>query len=696
MLNDAGADWASLAYRDEAFGGANILGTFGILPVNILIAKMGFPALWNLNLTFLLIHISFVYLAVKAARVWAQEPPFEFDRHNMLLTSALVLLLGFSPMLAIRINVGHLNLILGMGFVQAVLTFWLCHRSSELSLTTFIVSIFLILHSLCSPSFQMLVYGLVFITPFFLCYFLSRPEQDNRLSGIYSLAFCLWVVLITCLIAAPVFLEMILYVLGPDAARTLGQQPVVYSYIQSDFRDWWSALFWYESFDAHREPHELHEIQYALGPFLISLVYTLYKRMWLPGLGFIISLVLCISFSNNLFPLSDVLRTLVPPLNDFRVAARSIIPLMLVWSCFVSAVFIRDCRNVEEIGIKEAMAAIVVTFLIFFLTPLYQEILIWTVLAGTLIALIRMSKFSIVGITVICIASLMSFDQKVKFDSRVSTNLVANLRLGEIARELNPDLANPLTRVTSDTADSGLLLPSVARIQTISGYGFPNRYFSHWVQSLSGLEYQSGTTFFNVLKEDPAYPVLQQLYNACCKLSLIDQKVHIKELRQTRGPIWSSSAQQYHTDFNEMAAVLKREISTVDWNRVQHLLKEHSTNTSSYELNESCLSQGFSDPFQTNKIMVFSLQQNSHQSCPVTVSMTYASNLEITVKTSSSFVSVPHYPAYGSLVGFVLPPDSSEILITSRPLTGQLSSALTILGLIGFFGTAFLIARLKR
>ncbi len=53
LLTQNKGDWAALTYRLEIFGDSNLLGVYGILPLNILFANLGIAPFWNLNLSLM-------------------------------------------------------------------------------------------------------------------------------------------------------------------------------------------------------------------------------------------------------------------------------------------------------------------------------------------------------------------------------------------------------------------------------------------------------------------------------------------------------------------------------------------------------------------------------------------------------------------------------------------------------------------
>jgi len=83
--------------------------------------------------------------------------------------------------------------------------------------------------------------------------------------------------------------------------------------------------------------------------------------------------------------------------------------------------------------------------------------------------------------------------------------------------------------------------------------------------------------------------------------------------------------------------------------------------------------------------MTFTNKTNAASTCPVTIAMTYSANLDIRVKTQEGIAQVSYSPAYGSLVGFMLPPQTTEIIIASKLISYPLSLYIRLAGVLGIF-----------
>jgi|TARA_B100001964_G_scaffold157123_1_gene172557 hypothetical protein len=87
--------------------------------------------------------------------------------------------------------------------------------------------------------------------------------------------------------------------------------------------------------------------------------------------------------------------------------------------------------------------------------------------------------------------------------------------------------------------------------------------------------------------------------------------------------------------------------------------------------------------------MTFTKKTNATSTCPVTIAITYSANLDIRVKTQEGTVPMSYYQAYGSRAGFMLPPQTTEIIIASKLISYPLSLYIMLAGVLGIFYLAF-------
>ena len=700
QLAASGGDAQAMAYRTELFGGMNYLGGYGVLPISVLLAKLQIPPLASLNLTFFLFHCCYCFLGVQAVLKWSREP-INFSLKRIPTIVFLVLFIGFSPMLAYRINEGHQNLFLGLLILQALLALWLCHRAGQLSVTVLLISLFSIVHGLSVPGFQMLVYAAVFAAPVF-CAILFRKGDD--MFKPLSLVAALAVFVLACLLAAPVLFEMIAFTGGPDASRNLGGNVAIYTFLTSQMHDWFSALFWFNMPATGRPGNVEHEILYGVGPLLLMSFYILASGRYLPFAGFLGSVFLCLVVSNNISPLSDLLLQGVPPLADFRVPARSVMPVMLIWSCYVANCILVDASRlsvtlspVKLLLLASAVVAAVsfspaalLNVALFnaalFNAALFNEVLLWSIVAITCITLwillqktdseepastLSQTKTSpvaaalvtmpIFGLLLIGMMSLLAFKSINQLETSFDRVIDANQQLGETILRLHPELGQALTRTSIPTTD--LLLSSAGGLPSINGYGFPLRSFSFALQSLMGQPYSATRGAFDIVPENIAFPALQQLYNICCVVEFEGDRVVVKKQPTTPGAIWASITTTVYTSQEQLLESLSASIQqSSDWHRVQYRQGDADETVS---FNLDCNTVSFQAPVVDGNLLVFGVENSPAGDCPVSVAITFASALVVTVVNDGEFSRAVTYTGNGSLLGFVMPAGTSGVIVES-------------------------------
>lgn len=706
QLDSAEGDWHSLAYKFEALGGTNLLAVYGVLPLSILLAEMGASPLLSLNVSFIVIQWFFCFLAVQSVNAFAGLGAFEWKYKQITGTITCCLLLGFAPLMAYRVDEGHLNLILGMLFVQALIAFWQCHKNQRLSFTTFSVIMLALVHALCSPSFQILIYSLFFSLPILICFFASKesiPDWRNHFSTMLTM---IAMVILACLLAAPVLLEMIAFAMSDDSTRSIGQNPAIYSYLISTLDDWFTSLFWFYDPIATRPASYLHEIRYGLGPLIISSMYLLLTRRFLVVLGLAGSIFLCFVLSSRLEPLANWLLLIFPLLQDFRVPMRSIMPVMVLWSSLVGGYILKDIHRYNRVEdrrppdqasdqdsakLKIWIATTLITITIVYnLPPLGQELALICVVVFSLFALARNLPIGRNGLFILSLLCLLAFREEINFVTGIEPNLNSNKQVGELAKQTQTQLGQPLNRIAINVSRNGLLLSSVGELQTINGYGFPLRSFSETVQVMMNLPYRPTTAFFNFGPGQAGFEIVQQLYNICCELQIDGNQIFTTRLGETPGPIWASNKTKTFVSLTDMRTELMRSESLT--NSIKQSQYRYDT--------EAPISNEFAAP--TKQCMQLPFSSFTHQlegnllsvkvldqtmTCPTTVATSFSKQLLVTAIGVNNIVQLDTYPAYGGLLGFVIPKGTHDIVIEPR-LASYPSSA--ILLLLGLFSTLFI------
>ncbi|MDG1442531.1 MAG: hypothetical protein P8R02_07605 [Pseudomonadales bacterium] len=723
QLDSAQGDWHTLAYKFETLGGTNILAVYGVLPLSILLVEIGASPLLSLNISVIVIQWFFCFLAVQSVSAFAGLDAFKWKPKQISRTIACCLLLGFAPFVAYRVDEGHLNIVLGILFIQALIAFWQCHKNRQLSFTTFSMIVFALVHALCSPSFQILVYGLIFSLPILVCFLASKesiPDWRNHLTTTLTMTA---VVILACLLAAPVLLEMITFAISEDSTRSVGQNPAIYTYLISTLSDWFTSLFWFYDPVATRPASYLHEIRYGLGPLAVSSLYLLWTGRFAVVLGFAGSIFLCLALSSQLEPLASWILMIFPPLQDFRVPMRSIIPVMVLWSSIVGGYILKDiqrynmaedkrssaqAREQDDTKLKVWIATTLVALtIVYHLSPLGQELVVIGMVIFTVVALARNQPIGRNGLFILSLLSLLAFSEEINFVAGVTPKLESNKQIGELAKQTQPQLAQPLNRIAIDVSRNGLLMSSAGGLQTINGYGFPLRSFSQTVHAMMDRPYRPTTGFFNFGPGQPGFDIIQQLYNICCELQIDGNRVFTHRLKETPGAIWASNNTKRFVNLAEMRAELMRAENLTDSIKQSQYRQSHSVDDGAtgtvYAPNilaprvddlstqaKQCgqMSFGnFSHQLEGNLLSVAVMDQT--MSCPATVATSFSSQLFVTAIGPDNIVQLETYAAYGGLLGFVIPEGTQSIVIEPRLAGYPLSAILLLLGLFSSMYIAY-------
>jgi hypothetical protein len=113
----------------------------------------------------------------------------------------------------------------------------------------------------------------------------------------------------------------------------------------------------------------------------------------------------------------------------------------------------------------------------------------------TVVALARNQPIGRNGLFILSLLSLLAFREEINFVAGVTPKLESNKQIGELAKQTQPQLAQPLNRIAIDVSRNGLLMSSAGGLQTINGYGFPLRSFSQTVQAMMDRPYRPTTGF---------------------------------------------------------------------------------------------------------------------------------------------------------------------------------------------------------
>ncbi|MCB0351824.1 MAG: hypothetical protein KDD38_11615, partial [Bdellovibrionales bacterium] len=127
---------SSVFYRPDIIGGTPVADILGRLPIYDLAAFFGWPVVLTMNLGLMLSQVLVAFLGAKAtvslAKLWGYEA-----KVSGLQFALIAATFAFMPVVASRVQYGHLDLIYGMLLFSVIASLLLCARAGDLSLTFF-------------------------------------------------------------------------------------------------------------------------------------------------------------------------------------------------------------------------------------------------------------------------------------------------------------------------------------------------------------------------------------------------------------------------------------------------------------------------------------------------------------------------------------------------------------------------------
>jgi len=681
LLKDIGGDFGALVYRPEYFGGANLLGLRGALPLSVVMAKAGLPAIWTLNADVFVAQALVGFLATQAVRSLAGSPPGFATRRDLFVTAGITWLIGFSPLMGWRINAGHINLVYGLAAFVALVTLWMTITRGNLTRVTALAVVVTLASAFCVQGFQVLVYGVVICGPMLLALAYISAEGDWRRIGKTTVA-CAGVAIVALMIAAPVFLAMFAFATSTETTRSPGHDMAIYSYFVASWRECVNVLPWFEHPISNLTQGRPLETRYGLGPALLLLPLLGRGR----GRTFIVATVCSLAFgfvlAARIEPVAGWLLH-IPILGDYRVPMRLFMPLTTLCTMVVVAEVLKAIdRDRQVLGRATLLLFVLAAMLVLLLTPIGKETLVLLLALIVLFSILRQRLAMLVPTVMMLVAlDLYAFAGTVAIDSKAGEFLEANRGVGASLIKDYPALRMPLNRIDTNIDTFGLATSSVGKLTSITGYGFPSRQYSILVHDLVGAPYSPTESYFNPTHKLRYFYVVQQLYNIQYQLYWMDEdKVGLIPLAITPGPIWASVRQKRFQDQHELDAAMMKSLGQDDWQTSQYVTSPTGIPGGS----PTCSRLKFATPrFTQHESHVEINVDNAAQApCPVTISMNWSSNLAAWVRTKDGTTPVTLYPAYGTLVGLTLPPGATAISIHAAPKYYRISMMLAALGML--------------
>ncbi len=704
-------DWTRFLYRLNALGGVAGHSITGSLPVYRLAGRLGLSPVACANLVTFVIQVIASFLGSRAtvdlARSWSAPddagPPLRPGRAAQV---GLAAVFAFAPVLAWRLGYGHEILVLGSFAFLATLALLLAAANGRLTVTLTAVAAIAYLHVLQAPGHQMTLYSAVFGGPVLLAVagaWIARDRADPR--GVAARA--LPVLLIgagSVLASLPHFLAMFDYARGTDGGRSLGSEPVTFSYLTAVSSDWLSSIPWSKRWiPSSRELTYHHEVNFPIGPPLVLLALVPWwrrSRTLAAGLG--ASVLLAVVFSMNVAPASTWLAKVFPMLDSFRVPARAILPFALAVPIVAGAALLRRFgRSADGWPLGAVVGGPVVAGVLFAVSPPVREALGWLLAAGVVALPLlrpRLADALPAGALLLALAggSLGAFRERLNPypTPEITTRRPAQMRAEALRQE--PQLRSLLTRIelTNDLPSLGTNTAYALGLSSLSGYAFPTRRFLELYFAVHRMPFDPTYVYFD-FGSGPPFDLFQQLYNVAFLGTFEGKSLRLRPLGPTAGPAWFSAAlvrektvqaladrmasagTGLHAELGRLALVVEED----DAVRAAGLPSEVSPRCA-----EALVDRASVEPDgQTVRLRV-----RTPERCPLTVAMNFASFLRGTATVGAEEVPLPLHPGYGALTQALVPAGATEVTIRPVRRPGAWTSIVAVAGFAAIGLAAFL------
>ena len=661
-LVDARGDVSALAYRPDLLGGTAVRDTLGPQPLLVGLAAAGFSATWILNLVTFAVQALLGFFGQRALRDLTTAfggTPWTVAVRVPLAT----VFVAFAPYVGWRVGYGHVTLLVGLLPFVAGFALLLASSSGSAGPTLTLASVITMAASLPFVGQQLVLYGVVFGLPLAIGVWLACGGRRS------ALVLPVLVVAASLMLAAPAFVPMVAHALGADALRQMGRTSVTYSYLTAGPIDWLSSLPWGRFLPPGRPEIQHHESNLPLGPLFLLL--ALVPRRGRPVLiGIAVSVVLALTFASNVRPISDLLLLAIPPLRSFRVPTRALLPALAVFPVIALAAVAAFRPAVSRLRPFEVLAGLAGAVVLWVSPPLGREVLAW----GLAIAVLRPFGFAwrpptLALLLALAAGSLGAFRERL-LPFPDAEGLLAEARSwGAAAREVEPALASPLARVlavTDGNSPFGANRTLAARLSGLDGYGFPQRRFVALVRALRGEPYAPNALLLRFHEPYPASRVLFQLYNVAWRVDdgPAGQPPRVRALGATAGPAWFPAAVAMDRDWSSLAQ------SLLGWGEDTHERARAELRMLSDDARVAGLSPALAPECSVAEVRslgadgnALRLQVTTQAACPLVLATNYGAILE--ARTGSG-QWLQTFPAYGALLGVLVPAGTTDITVAPR------------------------------
>jgi hypothetical protein len=690
----AGGGWSSLVYRPDLLGGFTGRDALGPFPLFPLLARLGLSPTGISVVAGFVVQALLGFLGYRVvadvATVWGGKA----RRLTVIESTAGVWLCAFAPVLGWRLGYGHLNIVAGLLPFAAALALLAALAADTCTVALIAASTIAFALGLLHSGQQVVVYGAVFGGPILLGAWIGLRGDWRRL------AVPLLLGLGSLLIAWPVLWPMLAHARSSDAPRSLGETVVTYDVVTATAHDWVTSLPWTRAaVPAGREEWLHHEVNYPAGPLLLLLALVPWRRERALAVGLAISLVAVLAFSMDLVPVSRVLLALIPPLRSFRVPARAVLPWLWAVTLFATAALIHHRETASQpvdpsrrlprrgkqvaqeppsgTNASQIVGALSAAVLVFLAPSLVREACAW-LLASLAVALRRRGAQALPAAAILLVlgaASLAAFRERLLPLEDGGPLLAEAAEIGGAVRRAKPEFESSLARVRLDFEIPAFTVNTAfaAGLSSLDGYEVPTRRFAALVYALRGVRYEPTGVFFKLPADDPAFPVLRQLYNVGWRVTLPARgSLALSDLGPTSGQAWFSASVARVADFPALARQLRESGDVLHSRAAEVLWLVESDPWASRALRPAAIDPRCRDARALRVTGPRSgdvvAEVETEADCPLTLAMNFTEDLRGTVVFQDGRrLAAPVLPGYGALATVLVPAGARGVHVGAEP-----------------------------
>lgn len=670
MLKEVNFNFKEYLYRYEIMGGTQIYDIYGIpsfLRLYQLVPFLDLHPITMFNGYIIYYQMLLGYFGAKSV-VLFREYFYGEVTEEKLPRILMGLAFSFMPMLGLRILHGHVNVeLISIPLFFVVVLGLQLGRFSLLDLLLVNLSLF----TLSPPNGQLAVYVAFFPLIVYAGLSCEIFRQGNRKQLMMGLFVLVTGAIGFFIIFFPELLDRMNYIKGPDALRSLDTKNMVYSYTTHTLRDFLSSFFFMlEPFSTRDNPFLFHETNYPTGPIVLLLCFLPWKKHKVFLGSFVLTVIFLFGLSMNIDPIQKIVLGINPLLNSFRVPARSL-NIFIIISFILVFTYVLHKSNFQKVSEKFRELPLLIKFVsaVFLIALLYSPPVVREGLFfGFFLFLIytylkpapRWSVVYLLALPILTCTFLSAFHERYTVSGITMKSFDEGRALGSEIKKLYPDLANPLTRVTTvgNLGRFELNLPLLLGLSSIDGYRLMHKKFIFTVNGIRGFSTGNDQLHNLFTPADPNYDLVSDMYNikAILPVDIDKGKVGVKILERESRPAWF---------VKEIGPTLDYQMLSEN----KHLIYQKAFVFNGLESQfpgdftgcESSRIQSYDSKFDSQ---LAKFEVNTALDCPMIVATNYTEKLDAFDGKSGSVLK--KFPAWGSLMGFIVPAGTTEVVV--RPV----------------------------